>query len=148
MKTAEEKGRLAKELFESGYNCAQSVVLAYAEEMGLSRRDAAKISSAFGGGMGRMREVCGAVSGAFMVMGTVSGYFSPDDKQGKKDLYERVQAFAADFRRDNGSIICAELLRTKKNADPVPAERTVGYYAARPCAELVRYAAELVHNYL
>ena len=100
-----EKSQLAKENFEQGYNCAQSVLLAFCEETGLNREQAAKLASTFGGGMGRMREVCGAVSAMFMVEGLRGGYSDPKAKEEKSELYARVRALAEQFREKNHSII-------------------------------------------
>ena len=124
------------------------------------------LSSSFGGGMGRLREVCGAVSGMFMVIGILCGYSDPKDQAAKKAHYERIQQLAEAFRRENGSIICRELLSghakmqtVKTDADreqigamlsdaPTPTERTENYYKKRPCAELCAFAAELVDEYM
>lgn len=144
------KGEIAKSNFLKGYNCAQAVLLAFAEDFGLDEKTALMLSSSFGGGMGRMREVCGTVSAMFMVLGLAQGYSKTDDNKGKKELYENVQALAETFRQDNGSIICRELLnlRIKGKDSPVPSERTEEYYQARPCSELCRYAADLIDEFL
>ena len=107
----EERVEKAKRLFkEGGYNCCQAVVLAYNDIFGLDDVTAASISSGFGGGMGRMREVCGALSGLFMLLGLKDGYSNPTDNEGKKELYTRVQDLAGQFKEEFGSIICKELL--------------------------------------
>lgn len=140
-------GDLAKEYFQKGYNCAQSVLLAFGDLTGLDERTAATLSSSFGGGLGRLREVCGAVSGAAMVLGLVTGYSDPDDREAKKAHYHRVQEFAARFKEQNGSIICRELLsgiQTVEGKDPEA--RTESYYKKRPCAELCRCAAEILDD--
>ncbi len=144
------KGEIAKKYFESGYNCAQAVLLAFCEDFGLDRETALMISSPFGGGMGRMREVCGTVSGMFMVLGLADGYSQTEDKEKKTRLYNEVQTLAERFREDNGSVICRELLglRIKGKDDPTPSDRTKEYYKARPCAELCRYAADLTDEFL
>ena len=147
----EEKGACARACFLKGYNCAQAVAVAYAEELKLAPQQIAGFVSAFGGGMGRMREVCGTVSGLLFVIGALKGYTDPDDRQGKKDLYTLVQTVAAEFRRDNGSIICRELLSGKiENISdtPEPTERTPEFYHKRPCADLAAYAAKLAAKYL
>lgn len=139
----------AKENFMSGYNCAQSVFLAFCEETGLDRETAARLSSSFGGGMGRLREVCGAVSGMFMAAGMIKGYDDPKDQEGKKAQYQLVQALAEEFKAKNGSIVCRELLGLAQQTDsPVPSERTEEYYQKRPCAELAADAAEILERML
>ena len=143
------KGERAKALFLDGYNCAQAVFGAFCEELGFDFDTAMRLSSGFGGGMGRLREVCGAVSGMFMVLDMKFGYTSPTDKEGKKELYRHIQSLAKEFADDNGSIICRELLGlTEKVSVPTPDARTKEYYKKRPCAELVEFAADLVDNYI
>lgn len=139
------KREIAIQNFKNGYNCAQAVLLAFSDELATDEKTLALISSSFGGGMGRMREVCGAVSGMFMVLGLKSGYFEPSAKQEKSDLYALVQKLAAEFKSKNGSIVCRELLGVS-DASPVPEQRTEAYYKKRPCAELVGDAAELIEN--
>ncbi len=139
----------ARSLFEEGYNCAQAVFLAFSDRTGLSPETAAALSSSFGGGMGRLREVCGAVSGMFMVIGALYGYADPKDAQAKKQHYERIQLLAQKFRDENGSIICRELLGLGKGPDsPVPEARTAAYYKKRPCGELVACAAAITEEYI
>lgn len=139
----------ARELFKSGYNCAQSVLAAYAEELGMDFETALKLSSSFGGGMGRLREVCGAVSGMFMAVGLAKGYSTNDDKDEKKSHYERIQYLAKEFEKINGSIVCRELLGLdKKHDDPTPSDRTKEYYKKRPCEELVADACKILDKYL
>ena len=139
----------AKALFREGYNCSQAVLLAFAEELGLDDETALKVASPFGGGMGRLREVCGAVSGMFMIIGLIDGYTSPKDRDSKTALYARVQELAQKFREENGSIVCRELLGTgKERESPVPEARTAKYYQKRPCEELVGNAADIVADYL
>lgn len=138
-------GERAEQNFRRGYNCAQSVVLAFGDVTGLDDCTAAMLSSSFGGGMGRLREVCGAVSGALMVLGLAQGYADPDDPDAKKAHYHRVQEFAERFREKNGSIICRELLsgvQTVGGSDPE--QRTESYYKKRPCPALCRCAAEIL----
>ena len=144
-----KKGEITKNLFLEGYNCSQSVFGAFADELGIDRETAMRLTSSFGGGMGRLREVCGAVSGMFMVAGLKYGYSDPHDQTAKAQHYKRIQDLAADFRSENGSIVCRELLGLPSGPDsPVPAERTADYYKKRPCAELVKCAAEIMENYL
>ena len=144
------KREKAIRLFEEGYNCAQSVFGAFAEDLGLDFETSIKFASAFGGGMGRLREVCGAVSGMFMVLSVKEGYSSPTAKEEKMELYKKVQNLAEEFKKKNGNtIICRELLQ---NVDVtkgyIPEDRTAEYYKARPCAKFVGDAAEIMENYL
>lgn len=138
----------AKELFLSGYNCAQAVFCAFCDELSIDENLAQVISSSFGGGMGRMREVCGAVSGALMVLGAKYGYNDKSDPYKKAEHYRRVQEFAKYFKEENGSIICRELLGLSKGekSDPTPGERTKEYYKKRPCAEIVYTAAKILEE--
>ena len=142
----------AKQLFMSGYNCSQSVVGAFIDVFPIDFDTAMKLSSSFGGGMGRMREVCGAVSGAFMIAGLKCGCCDPCDKAAKSAHYALIQKIAADFKEQNGSIICRELLEgvgcSGKCQGSVPEDRTAGYYKKRPCAELVYIAAKIVEDEL
>lgn len=139
----------AMQLFEEGYNCAQSVFLAFEDLHGMEPKAAAALSSSFGGGMGRLREVCGAVSGMFLVAGALYGYDDPKAGEEKMAHYARIQELAAAFEKENGSIVCRELLglSTKREA-PVPEERTAEYYKKRPCKELVGQAAEILEQYI
>lgn len=142
-------GRLFK---EGGYNCCQAVVLAYCDLFGLDEKTAASLSSGFGGGMGRMREVCGSVSGMVMLSGMLSPADNPADKAGRTANYALVQEVAREFKNINGSIVCRELLGlAPKPADgqvpiesPVPSDRTSEYYKKRPCEELVRISARII----
>lgn len=139
----------AMELFKEGYNCSQSVFLAFADKYDMNRSMALKLSSSFGGGMGRLREVCGAVTGMFMVAGVLYGYDSPADHKQKSSHYERIQALAHEFMEENGSIVCRELLGlTKKEDSFVPEKRTNEYYKKRPCVQMVGMAAAIMENYI
>lgn len=143
----------AEEYFLQGYNCAQSVVLAFShltkEKTGIDESQLVRMVSPFGGGMGRLREVCGAVSGMFFVLGALEGYDNPKDNTGKTRLYEDVQLLAERFEKENGSIICRNLLGLKEGREnPVPEERSEEYYRRRPCAEMVRSAAEILDDFL
>lgn len=137
------KGEKAKELFMSGCNCSQAVAAAFCEETGLSEELIKNLTIGFGAGMGRMREVCGAVSAMTFV---ISAVYNDD----KANIYNRVQAVANKFREQNGSIVCRELLGLNiKGADsPVPEKRTNEYYKKRPCPELVALAADILDDYL
>ena len=141
----EQRAAQAEANFREGYNCAQSVYLAYADLFGLDNALAAKISAPLGGGMGRLREVCGACSGMFLIAGLAIPAGDPKDKTAKAANYKMVQELAAEFKAQNGSIICRELLGLEQKKDePTPETRTTEYYKKRPCAELVHLAAEIV----
>ena len=144
MKTPEEYAAKAKELFLNGYNCSQSVLLAFEDVTGLDTETAAKLASSFGGGMGRLREVCGAVSGMFMIAGLTNGYADLKAKEEKAAHYAFIQTLADDFKKENGSIVCRDLLGLNADGSPVPAPRTAEYYKKRPCAELVGDAARII----
>ena len=145
----EKAGRLFK---EGGYNCCQAVVIAYCDLFELDEKTAAALSSGFGGGMGRMREVCGSVSGMVMLSGLLCPADNPSDKAGRTANYALVQEVAGEFRNINGSIICRELLGLDKKPtegqveSPVPSDRTAEYYKKRPCEELVRISARIIGN--
>ncbi len=138
----------AKEYFKQGYNCAQSVVAAYSDKMNIDFETALKLSSSFGGGMGRLREVCGAVSGMFLVAGMLFGYDSPLDNSAKMNHYALVQKMAAKFKEENGSIICRELLnnmgKESDNINNLP--HTTQLSKKRACAEMVAQAAEILEE--
>lgn len=135
-------------LFKQGYNCSQSVFAAFSEELGMDQETALKISSSFGGGMGRLREVCGAVSGMFMVLGLKEGYTDPSDGSLKAQHYQKVQTLAKKFEKENGSIVCRDLLGlNQKHDSPIPEVRTKSYYKKRPCAELVGMAAKFLDEF-
>ena len=143
------KKEIAMAYFKEGYNCAQAVFVVFAEDYGISREAALKLSSSFGGGFGRLREVCGAVSGMFMVAGILYGYDDPKAGSEKMDLYQMIQDVAHQFEEMNGSVVCRELLGlTVKEQDPKPEARTNEYYKKRPCVELVGVAAEIVEKYI
>ena len=137
----------AAELFESGYNCAQAVTVAFCDVTGLEPKAAATMASSFGGGMGRMREVCGAVSGMLLVAGILYGYDTPGDDQVKAAHYHRVQELAAQFRQEAGSIICRDILKNPPS-DPSPTPRSKEFYQMRPCTRMVYLAAEIISNYM
>lgn len=146
--THEEK---AVELFRDGFNCAQAVAAAFSDVTGLDEKTILLLSSSFGGGLGRMREVCGTVSGMSMVLGALYGFSDTDNPAKKGEIYRRVQELAGAFRAENGSIICRELLSGEiaKDTDPTkPEARTAEYYKKRPCAELVGYAARILDEYI
>lgn len=164
-----ERGELARNYFLKGYNCSQAIVLAFSDRIGLDEHMAAKLASSFGGGMGRMREVCGTFSGMLIVFGMLCGYdaSAETERENKKLHYARVQALAEKFRTEFGSIICRELLAGKAkeelkngaNADgeqiaamlsesAVPTPRTEAYYKKRPCPDIVETGARILEDYL
>ena len=139
----------AKRLFLEGYNCAQAVFCAFRDLTGMEIETAARRSSSFGGGMGRMREVCGAVSGALLALGMLLGYDDPKDPEAKKAHYALVQEFARRFREKNGTIICRELLENVPvTPGGTPEERTPEFYDRRPCLQLVCDAAAMLDEML
>ena len=143
------KKETAMALFNRGYSCSQAVLGAFCEELNLDKETAFKLASSFGGGMARLREVCGTVSGMFMAAGLKYGFSDPKDASAKAEHYRRMQELAAAFRTENGSIVCRELLGLPAGPDaPQPAPRTPQYYKKRPCAELVGCAAEILEKYI
>ena len=136
----------AAQLFYDGYNCAQAVAMAFSDLTGLDAHFTAKMASSFGGGMGRMREVCGAVSGMLLVAGLLYGY-AEDVGTVKKEHYALVQSLAGQFRDKNGSIVCRDILKNPPS-DPVPSARTEEYYANRPCVRMVYIAADILERYI
>ena len=154
LKKAEEspRGQRALALFKEGYNCSQAVALAFADLIGMDEKLLARVTSSFGGGMGRMREVCGAVSGMFFVAGALYGYEEPGalGQQEKAAHYARIQELAGEYRAVNGSIICRELLgiNTLGADQPTPELRTAEYYKKRPCGQLVMLAATIMESYI
>ena len=139
----------AQALFMQGYNCAQAVFAAFCDETGLTQQQALKLASGFGGGVGGMREVCGAVSGLTLTLSAIYGYDAPDDRAAKLALYHGVQEAAERYRAENGSIICRELLGLSQDVKKVdPAPRTQEYYKKRPCPELVAMAARIADDYI
>lgn len=148
----EERAAKAKENFLSGFNCCQSVVLAFSDVLGIDEKTLASLSSGFGAGMGRLREVCGCVSAMTMVAGCLCPAVSetpegvkpaPNEQRGAN--YALVQKLAAAYKAENGSIICRELLSLDKKAEsPMPSARNVEYYKKRPCPELCACAARIL----
>ena len=143
-----DHSKKAAELFLSGSNCAQAIVVAFCDVTGLEPDFAAKMASSFGGGMGRMREVCGAVSGMLMVAGLLYGYTDPGEKdENKKAHYQLVQQLSGQFREEIGSIVCREILKNPPS-DPNPTPRTAEFYKVRPCARMVMTAAKILDSYI
>ena len=141
------RAQRAAEAFLADYNCAQAVTLAFADLMDVEEAAAVRMASPFGGGMGRMREVCGAVSGMLLVLGDLYGYEKAEDTAGKKRLYKDIQALAEEFRGRIGSIVCREILKNPPS-DPNPTPRTEEFYASRPCVRMVMTAAELLEDFI
>lgn len=139
---------IAHDLFKQGYNCAQAVVLAFADVLPLEFKQLEAVSSAFGGGFAKTRNVCGAVSGIGMVLGLMSE-MSADATKTKLDVYSNVRQCTDEFMKLNGTLLCGELLRNLTNitSDYVPSERTKEYYAERPCVKFVMEAVELIENH-
>ena len=141
----EKRVEKAKELFRQGFNCSQAVFAACADLYGIEDETLAlRLSASFGGGIGRMRQTCGAACGMFMLAGLEKGSATPHDAEGKMQNYALVQKLAAQFKQENGSLICAELLGiAPQPQNPIPEERTDTYYQKRPCAEMVATAVRI-----
>ena len=138
------KGELAKEIFLSGKNCSQSVVLAFKQEMGLTEEQLEKLSIGFGGGIGRLRLTCGAVSGMVMVLS-----YLKSKNINRAEIYPIIQSACKDVKEELGSLVCAELLEgVKTDNSPIPEERTKEYYKKRPCAEICQVVADITQKYL
>ena len=142
-----DHGMYAAELFMKGYSCSQAVTVAFCDVTGLPEDFSARMASSFGGGMGRMREVCGAVSGMLLVTGLLYGYDTPGDDVSKKAHYQLVQHLAGKFREEAGSIVCREILKNPPS-DPNPTPRTAEFYAKRPCARMLMLAAGILDDYI
>lgn len=139
----------AFKLFAEGRNCAQAVFLAFTDVTGLDEQTALMLSSSFGGGMGRLREVCGTCSAMFMVAGMLYGYTSNNDDKEKAEHYKRIQYLAGQFKEKHDTIICRELLKSLSvDSSPIPEKRTPEYYKVRPCVKFVRTAAEILDRYI
>ncbi len=135
--------------FKNGYNCSQSILLAFADMIPVDREILSRMASSFGGGMGRLREVCGSVSGMFMVAGFLYGYAGPETGQVKADHYARIQELASRFEEKHGTIVCREMLGlTVRHDVPTPEARTQEYYKKRPCGEIIGDAAEILEQYI
>ncbi len=144
-----KKREIGENYFKQGYNCSQAVVLTFLDEINLDKEQALKIASSFGGGIGRQREVCGAVSGMMICLGALKGYSSPDNHTKKAEYYALIQNLCNKFKQINGSIVCRELLGLNNAfSSPTPELRTDAYYKKRPCASLVGDAVEILDEYL
>ena len=146
----EERIEKSVALFKEGYNCSQSVVAAFADRYGFTREQALRMSASFGGGIGRMRETCGAACGLFMLAGLETGAVDGADREGKAANYALVQQLAEEFKKRNGALKCADLLGLSKKEPVVstPEARTPQYYAKRPCVKMVEEAARIWCEYL
>ncbi|MBR3537945.1 MAG: C_GCAxxG_C_C family protein [Eubacterium sp.] len=135
--------------FRNGYNCSQSIILAFEDMLPMDKTTLSMMASSFGGGMGRLREVCGSVTGMFMIVGLLYGYAGPETGQIKADHYARIQELARRFEEKHGSIVCREMLGLSIRHDtPNPEARTNEYYKKRPCAEIIGDAAEILEQYI
>ncbi|MBQ8227404.1 MAG: C_GCAxxG_C_C family protein [Clostridia bacterium] len=143
-----ERVKKAESLFTEGYNCSQAVFAAYADLFGIDEKTALKLSAGLGGGCGRQRELCGAVSGAAMIIGLKFGATDADDAEGKQLCYEKVREFTDEFKKTNHSIVCRELLGLDegKKESAKPDERTKQYYEKRPCVQIVTDSAEALEK--
>lgn len=148
----DERVERAQAYFKAGYNCAQAVVMAFDDVMQMSPDELARLAAPFGGGMGRMREVCGTVSGMTFLAGAIKPSANPSNLEERKENYALVQLFADKFREENGDIVCRRLLGLEPVAEraetAMPSERTPEYYRKRPCSEYVGCAARIVAEYL
>lgn len=145
----ELKSEKAVKLFKEGYNCAQSVFCAYCEELNIDFATGLKLASSFGGGMGRLREVCGAVTAMFMIAGLKYGYTTPDDDIQKGEHYKLIQDLAEEFKQKHKTIICREILGLEPGKDsPEPSRRTTEYYQTRPCENCISTAANIITKHL
>lgn len=143
-----DRRECAHDLFLNGCNCSQAVFCAFEDLIGLDHDTALKISSGFGGGMGRLREVCGAVSGMIMAASAIYGYSDVSDPTLKSNHYRLVQRLCKRFSDNAGSIICRELLGLKGTSDPVSPPRTEEFYRIRPCLRLIMLATQILDDYI
>lgn len=143
-----ERSRCALQNFADGCNCAQSVLVAYADVMNLTREQALRLAAGFGGGMGRLRRDCGAYTAAVMLVCAMEEGAS-EAPENRARLYTRVQRLYGDFVARLGTVNCAKLLGKPEGAEPpVPDPRTKAYYASRPCANIIRIACEIIDEHL
>ena len=140
-----EKGKMAKQLFENGYNCSQAIVLAFKDELNIEEKTLLSLSSSFGGGISRLREVCGCISGMAIVLGVLYGDYDPLDNNAKANHYQLIQKLSLKFKEKFSSYICADLLDKVKQVDSyIPEIRNKEYYANRPCGKYISYMADLI----
>ncbi len=147
--TAKERGAKAKALFLEGYNCTQAVLGAFADKLGDDLPLLTRVGDSFGGGMGRLRLTCGAVSAMAMLAGYVLSSGKPKDLDNRTAVYAAVQEMAGAFEKANGSVICRDLLGAHAaNTNPRPDERTPEYYASRPCPDKIAQCASIAARVL
>lgn len=146
----EERVARAVGYFKEGYNCAQSVVAAYADLYGFTLEQSLRMSASFGGGIGRMRETCGAACGMFLIAGLETGTVDSKDREGKGANYKVVQDLAAEFVKRNGALKCGTLLGLDSNTpvSAIPQERNKSYFEKRPCVKMVEQGARIIGEYL
>lgn len=137
------KNKQATDLFLEGYNCAQAVFGTYCEEFGIPFEQGIKMVSSLGGGMGKLREVCGAVSAMFLIAGLKNGYTEPNNDEIKTEHYKRIQDLANEFKKEYGTILCRELLNLESDGY-VPSKRTSEYYKERPCLKIIEKVSEII----
>ncbi|MCQ2787128.1 MAG: C-GCAxxG-C-C family protein [Bacilli bacterium] len=147
MKKKINRAKLAEQYFLKGYSCSQAIVLAYHDLIKLDEETCLKIASPFGGGMARLREVCGAFSGALIVYGYLKGNPTTDIKK-KTKLYEDIQKMAKEFIKVNGFLRCRDLLNLHDKSSACPNKRTAQYYSHRPCQKIVGNAARILEKYI
>ena len=139
----------ALEIFKAEHNCSQTIVLTFSDMIDMDAVLLARMAQPLGGGVGRLRNICGAVSGMAMVLGALYGREPDPDQEGKKLVYSYVQECAAEFEKIYGTVICKDLLEiVEVKKDPVPQKRDEEYYATRPCARIVEDAAEILERFI
>ena len=139
----------AIQYFKEGYNCSQAVVLTFKDILKIDPNELCKIASPFGGGISRMRETCGAVTGMVLVLGNLIGYETPETGEKKHELYKNTQEILRIFENRYGSLTCGKLLKiSQKHDDPNPTPRDHSFFLNRPCPELIGGAAEILEDYL
>ncbi len=146
----QKRMKRAEELFMQGFNCSQSVATAFADVYGYTEEQMLRVSAGFGAGIGRMRLSCGAFNAMALLAGLENGSVTPGDREGKSANYMTVQQLAARFQEEHSSLICAELLKLKRDA-PLSyeaSERTAEYYQKRPCVKQIISAARIYAEYL
>jgi len=144
-----ERRIIAEEAFRAGYNCSQSVALAFADLVNINKEDLLKLCAPFGGGMGRLREVCGAFSGSLVILGLIDGYSTPETGEKKAALYKEVQALASSFEEQHKSIVCREIMGLcAGHSAPTPTPRSADFYEKRPCLRCIGDAAENLETFL
>ena len=139
----------AVKLFESGYNCSQSIVLAFEDLLNIDKNTLSSLSSSFGGGISRLREVCGCVSAMAIIVGTLYGNYDVNNNEEKAKHYELVQSLALKFKKQTGSLNCATLLNKVNEIEiPIPEVRTLKYYQQRPCSKLIKIMSDILQEYI